>query len=298
MDEKLKSTLDKVIRLTQQNDEFGTELRKGLNVNFAIPLSSLTDDRINQIFEYCIEDIIRKQAEEFYAGFPILSIVTGLQDDYVRMESFRRKDSFPDFCIALYQQIEWITNKLCEQPKLNEIAEKMWGYCAYVKEQSGTTDFRKRNDSDWTIAKLIFGSKAAEKSKVSLQAQYAIDKVYSVIYFVGYKSAMLSSDYKGFVEIKNLMSDIYQCRNMNHRGNKQTEWEEKTLNRILPLKSYYYFRFMGALAQYVNYVKNGYSCIDEIYDYCKTLDKKPIRIGPNIVDKIPPDELERRSRKR
>ena len=30
MDDKLKSTLDKVIRLTQQNAEFGSELRKAL----------------------------------------------------------------------------------------------------------------------------------------------------------------------------------------------------------------------------------------------------------------------------
>lgn len=298
MDEKLKSTLDKVIRLTQQNAEFGEGLRKGLNVNSAIPLSSLTDDRLNQIFEYCIEDVIRKQAEEFYADFPITSIVKGLQDDYARMESFRRKDSFTDFCIALYQQIEWITNKLCEQKKLNEIAEKLWGYSAYVKERDGKADFRQRSDSDYTIAKLVFGNKAADKYEISLQAQYAIDKIRSVIYLVGYKSAMVNSDFKGYVEIAQLMSDIYQCRNMNHRGSTQTGWEEKTLNRILPLKSYYYFRFMGALAQYVNFIKEGYVCIDEIYEYCKTLDKKPIKIGPKIIDKIPLDELERRNRKR
>ena len=32
MDDKLKSTLDKVIRLTQQNAEFGSELRKALQI--------------------------------------------------------------------------------------------------------------------------------------------------------------------------------------------------------------------------------------------------------------------------
>ena len=54
MDDKLMSTIDKISRLTQQNTEFDMELRKRLNV--ASANSALSDDeRINQIYEYCIE---------------------------------------------------------------------------------------------------------------------------------------------------------------------------------------------------------------------------------------------------
>lgn len=90
MDEKIRSTLDKIFQLTQQNTEFDVELRKRLNVasaNSAI----LDDERIEQIYEYCIEKIIRKQAKEFYADFPIKSIIPILEEDFIRMESFRRK---------------------------------------------------------------------------------------------------------------------------------------------------------------------------------------------------------------
>ena len=52
MDEKTKSTLEKIIQLTQQNTEFDAELRKRLNV--ASANSAILDDaRIEQIYEYC-----------------------------------------------------------------------------------------------------------------------------------------------------------------------------------------------------------------------------------------------------
>ena len=73
MDDKLMSTIDKITRLTQQNAEFDMELRKRLNVASANSVLS-DDERINEIYEYCIEKIIRQQAIEFYADFPLQSI--------------------------------------------------------------------------------------------------------------------------------------------------------------------------------------------------------------------------------
>lgn len=136
MDDKLMSTIDKITRLTQQNTEFDMELRKRLNVASANSVLS-EDERINQIYEYCIEKIIKQQADEFYADFPLQSIKDILIGDFVRMESFRRKDNFGDFCLSLYQQIECMTNKLCEKKELSDITEKMWGYPAYLKIEKG-----------------------------------------------------------------------------------------------------------------------------------------------------------------
>ena len=85
MDDKLMSTIDKITRLTQQNTEFDMELRKRLNVASANSVLS-EDERINQIYEYCIEEIIRKQANEFYKDFPLQSIKDTLIGDFVRME--------------------------------------------------------------------------------------------------------------------------------------------------------------------------------------------------------------------
>ena len=282
------STIDKITRLTQQNAEFDMELRKQLKVASANSVLS-EDERINQIYEYCIEEIIRKQANEFYKDFPLQSIKDTLIGDFVRMESFRRKDNFGDFCLALYQQIECMTNRLCEKKELSDITEKMWGYPAYLKVEKGKELSIYNRSGDYTIASLLFRDKtnAFQKSRKSLQTQYAIDKIRIIVYFLGYKAMMKGSDYDSFIEITLLLNDIYQCRNMNHRGNSQNQWEKETFARIIPLKSLYYFKFLGVLAQYVEYIKEGWGYIPELKKYSDSIEKRKISAPQlKIVDKI------------
>lgn len=295
MDDKLFTTLDKIARLTQQNAEFDTELRKRLNVasaNSAI----IDDERITQIYEYCIEKIIRNQAMEFYKDFPLTSIISILVEDFCRMESFRRKDKFGDFCLSLYQQIECMTNKLCEDSTLSEITSKMWGCHAYVKDEKNVPiDISNRVSGDFTIANLIFPGQnkktgnlnSIEKPQSTLQAQFASDKMRILVYFLGYKGLMKSSDYDSYIEFTSLLSDIYQCRNMNHRGNTQNEWEATVFNRIYPLKSFYYFKFMGGLAQYVDYIKKGLEYISELKKYSDSIEKQKVPAQhPKVLGKI------------
>lgn len=290
------STIDKITRLTQQNAEFDMELRKQLNVASANSVLS-EDERINQIYEYCIEEIIRKQANEFYTDFPLQSIKDTLIGDFIRMESFRRKDNFGDFCLSLYQQIECITNKLCEKKDLSDITEKMWGQPAYLKIEKDKEPSIYSRSGDYTIASLLFGkTNAFEKSRKSLQAQYAIDKIRTIVYFLGYKAKMKNSDFDSFLEITSLLNDIYQCRNMNHRGNTQNQWEKNTYDKIIPLKSLYYFKFLGVLAQYVEYIKEGWGYIPELKKYSDSIEKQKISAPqPKVLGKI---ELKDDGRKR
>ena len=287
MDDKLKSTLDKIFQLAQQNTEFDTELRKRLNVASA-KSAILDDERIEQIYEYCIEKIIRKQAKEFYADFPIKSIVPILEEDFIRMESFRRKDNFGDFCLSLYQQIECMTNKMCESSILHDIVTKMWGYPAYVKSEKGKQlSISERLVGDFSIGKLVLiGEKKLEKSKMALQSLYAIDKIRTIVYFLGYQAMMKSSDYDSFKEITSLLNDIYQCRNLNHRGNTTSQWEQEILDRILPLNSFYYFKFLGVLAQYGSFIKNGINFLPSLEEYANSIEKKDMKAEINVVDKI------------
>ena len=294
MDDKLMSTIDKIARLTQQNTEFDMELRKRLNVASANSVLS-DDERINDIYEYCIEDIIKKQATEFYADFPLQTIKDRLIGDYIRMESFRRKDNFEDFCLSLYQQIECMTNKLCENKDLSDITEIMWGHPAYLKIEKGKDTSIYNRGGDYTIASLLFpgnnkqsgNTNAFVKSRISLQTQYAMDKIRTIVYFLGYKAMMKSGDYDSFVEITSLLNDIYQCRNMNHRGNSQNQWEKETFDRIFPLKSLYYFKFLGVLAQYVEYIKEGWGYIPELKKYSESIEKQNISAPqPKVLGQI------------
>lgn len=294
MDDKLKLTIDKILQLSKQNEEFNVELRKALEIMPSASSTLIDDERINQIFEYCIEKIIRKQAEEFYKDFPLKTIVPRLIEDFVRMEFFRRKDCFGDFCLSLYQQIEGMTNKICENKELADITEKMWASPAYIKtQQDSEISISNRSESNYNIAMLVFPGQnkktgqpfSVEKSRVTLQAQYAVDKMRIVVYFLGYKAMMKASDYDSYVELTGLLNSIYQCRNMNHRGNTLNQWEIETQERILPLKSFYYFKFMGVLAQYVNYIKKGVPSIPSTIEYAKSLEKKKVS-GINVVGKI------------
>lgn len=306
MDENKINVLNKIQRLAQEDPEFGKELQKRLEIIPSAKFKVAENERIDQIYEYCIEKIIRKQSEELYKDFPLENIKSQLVEDCIKMEFFHRKDNFGDFSLALYQQIECMTNIICTNPILAEITDKMWGYSAYIKEEKGQTlDISKRLDGDYCIAKLVFPGnlkngipKALERSKITLQNQYANDKIRIIVYFLGFKAMLRSGDYDYFKDITNTLSEIYQCRNMNHRGNIQYPWEEETSKRILSMKSVYYFKFLGALVQYIEYIKHGLEFLPEMQHYCKSIEKKQINISLQVVGTISQEELARRMKKR
>lgn len=63
-----KVILDKIVRLCQQEADFKKEL---LNRVVQNPLLlSDNDQRMDEIYEYCIERIIKQQAQDFYMNFP------------------------------------------------------------------------------------------------------------------------------------------------------------------------------------------------------------------------------------
>lgn len=307
MDKKLKNTIDKIVQLSRENIEFGAELRRRLGKDSSAESLSLDGERIEQIYEYCIEEVVKRQAEEFYADFPIKDIIPDLVKDFCRMESFRRKDCFGDFCLAVYQQLECIANKLCGNSDLCEIAEHMWGYPAYVKTGDGITpSIENRGNGDYTIAALVFPGKnsktgysyAYEKSRMALQSLYAMDKIRSIIYFVGYKSSMKNSDYEEYVTFTSLLSDVYQCRNTNHRGNTLKTWEQEIMDRVLPQKAVYYFKFLGALTQFVEMIKEGWGALVDMRKYAIGLPGKKVQcMRLKVLDKIDiPDDGRKRIR--
>lgn len=307
MDEKLKATINKVVQLSRQNSEFDNELRKALGIGSSANNCFIDNERFNHIYEYCIEEVIRKQAQEFYHDFPINEIRPQLQSDYERMELFRRKNNFGDFCLSIYQQIECITNYLCNNSDLRSVAEKMWAYPAFIVN-SGMPKLEERvykiDGSCYAIAHLIFyGNNEKgqplyiEKSSKHLNELYAIDKIRNVVYFVGYKAEMLNEMYRGFNDICDLLYDLYQCRNLNHRGTAQTERVQKSIDKIKPLESLYYFKFYGLLVQYVEFVKEGFPLSERLVNYANTLKSISVSIKKQefkVLDKLSPEELARR----
>ncbi len=243
-------------------------------------------EKIEQIYEYCIEKNARCQAEQFYLGFPIREIIPSLVNDFVRMEMFRRRDNFGDFCLALYQQIEGITNQLCINRTLDEIVGNMWEESAYISiyddisKQAISPKISVREKvkkKKYSIADLIFPGKnrdtktpyAVEKAKKPLQNQFANDKMRIIVYYFEYSAMLKNSDYESYNKFTSSLNDIYQCRNWNHRGSKLTEWEQAIFDRIELNRTYYYLHFLGTLARYVRSVITGYPKLGEILQYAK-----------------------------
>lgn len=258
-------------------------------------------DKIDEVYEYCIERVIKEQAELFYKDFPITTIVPGLTEDFVKMEFCHRRNDFEEFSMAVYQQIERITTEVCLNKKLIDVVSKLMGHPAYVKSVqlidgtwSTPTISDRSSSSSYQIAKLLFGKKALEKSMNSLPAHWAVDKIYCILYFLCYQAKLTSHDYNQFNEYKNIYYSIYQFRNLNHRGSSQNDDQKEVIDGIRPQIGVYYFKFMQALLFYVEGVAKGLSKIDELYNYAESQEKKTV-LSFNVVGKI---ELSEKDSKR
>ncbi len=274
MDEKLKTTIQKIQLLAKQNPDFEKEMRSIFGGKGCVVLNNA--NRIDDIYEYCIQKIIRKQAEDFYKNFQLNSLIPSLIDDYIRMEDFRRKDNFGDFCLAVYQQIEAITNTICNNPKMQTITSAMWQCPAYIKtsfDLKGASPIISERKGNYTIADLIFSKNESEdKSQKSISEISAIGKIKIVIYYFGFRAMMFSNNYNDFQVIKSLFVDIYQCRNLNHRGNNSSEYQKEITDRVLAEKSFYYYKFLSGLIKYIEYVNNGLDNMETIiFNYANTL---------------------------
>ena len=313
MEDNKKAAIEKIYLLTKQDVDFNEELRKKLGIVSSASSAIADDERLNQIYEYCIEDIICKQAEEFYKDFPIPELQDQLRADFRKMELFRRKNSFDDFCLSVYQQIENITNFLCEDESFNEVAQKMWAYPAYLRQGEGITPKLEERSSIYgkpyyAIAHLVFIGKDEQghpnsiiRTAKPLREQFAWDKIRNVVYFIGYKAEMLNWMYNGYSDICNLLYELYQCRNLNHRGGNKTEKAEGVINKIKPLQSLYYFKFYGLLTQYVEFVKDGFPLSPRLISYANSLNTISISIPKQEfkpIGSIPIDELARRTKKK
>lgn len=285
METKKEIVLSKILQLTWQDEEFKVNLLNLLFPKNCRDNKRNSNEQISQIYEYCIERVVRNQAKDFYKGFPLHDQIPALEEDFVRMEFFRRKDNFEDFSLAVYQQIERITNQLWINKKFAAIFKTMLCCPAYISllknqaKNNAKPTLYDRPKSSFTIGDLIFFGKNPESegnNAKTIPALTAIEKIRSVTYFIGYKASMTRNDFLSYKELNSLLYNIYQCRNLNHRGGEKSAQQQENINRILSLKTFYYFKFMGALAQYVDSIKNGYPFLPEIEKYATSLDSKEI----------------------
>jgi len=119
MDEKLKSTIDKIVQLSKQNPEFDTELRKRLNITSSANVVSSQMSICNDV--HAIREALEIRANNSISYDFILAkgnqrLRDQLLIDNLRMENAaldlkeKENERFYSFCANAFYQIENVVN--------------------------------------------------------------------------------------------------------------------------------------------------------------------------------------------
>ena len=213
-------------------------------------------EKIDEIYEYCIERVIREQAEQFYKFFPIKELIPSLVEDLCRMERYKRDDNFQDFCLAAFQQVEYITNWFCQSQEFMDLYESRRDKNCCFKDKDG--------NPICTIRELIVSTSDKEKydkrKDLPLMSLYFNERIRAVLYFVFFEEK--TTKYV-FDSKYNEMNELYQCRNLNHRGGELSDYQENLISEILPHQYQYYLKFTGLLFDYIEHISQFMSREEE-----------------------------------
>jgi hypothetical protein len=231
-------------------------------------LAPNADARISDIHEQCIESILRQQAEEFYKNFVIEGIKPQLINDFVKMESWRRRNNINEFGMAMFQQIECIINKLGQDKQLAQVCYDMMNALCYVDSMKPIVSNRY-SKSTYTIARLLFIDDAAAKSKSDLSVQWINDKFKCINYFVCHRACLTSQQFTQFTSENDIFNQIRCVRNRNHRGNTPTEYETLTLLKVDANISHSFFLFSSFFCWFIDSINEGYPLSKELIEFSR-----------------------------
>lgn len=241
-----KESLDKLLLFISEicdNEDNGWFAEKLL---FIANKNSIGGKNIDSIYEYCVKEVIKDQALKFYKDFKLTEIKSKLIDDFIRMEQFKREDNFEDFCLAMFQQVENIVVHLYSKYNLNsKVTSDSNLYL--ISRYNSTQNKLVRDTRGLQIGNFIF-QKYKEKGPININAQtwYYGNKFRAVLLY-SYFNEKIEYNTQKFDAIYSIGNELYQMRNLNHRGSDLSLYQEKMVNEIIPNHNRYYFRFLGFL---------------------------------------------------
>ena len=238
-----KESLDKLIVLIREISEdnsnkwFLEKLTKEL-FNLDTP-----DDRINSIYELCVQRILKEQAEQFYKKFPLTEIKDELIKDFIEMERCRRANNFEGFTLATFQQIENITNSIFKNENLENwlIVNKNNPILSFYDKEEKKF---KKNTIGKKVTDLIY-TKSEPFSKLSFYEKLSI-----ILYKYSFNETLKFS-MNDLIEKRNSIIEINDTRNTIHRGSNPTPKQKRTKEKIFPVYNSYYLIFQGILADFI-----------------------------------------------
>lgn len=239
------------ISLQQGREWFRTAIQQRFLFDF---ISKINEEPISRevglISEYCIGNVIEKQALHFYDNIHLESIKPRLISDYKRMEQFRREDNFFDFSLALFQQIEFIVNFLCEKDLI---------FASFIKGNFSLTTYKHFDKytnlkRDYRLQELIFGLNVSEeiikKNENTDVIRWEFKSKLKAVLFYYYFDKKVSG-YKQFSQIYDELEKIVNARNLSHRGGHVYPGQLEKSHEIINNKYRNYFKFLGVFEDFL-----------------------------------------------
>ena len=255
-----KNNLEKLLKLITEiskipgNEWFNTRLL----ILLGSDSKGLGNSSLDEIYEFCIEMIIKDQASNFYKGFKIDSIKENLIRDFIRMERFRRKDSFEDFCLAGFQQVEAIVNFFICEPSFSLKFNSFKDLPSISKLNIETKKFYRGGNQK--VQNLIFMNNDISKINEFLKKEpidwFFNHRLRAVLYF-SYFNGELKFSSNEFDAIYEIGNQLYIIRNTNHRGGNSSDYQERIKVDIMSNYNRYYFKFLGFLEDFVFKINNN-----------------------------------------
>ncbi len=197
---------------------------------------------IQNIHEYCVEKIVKKQAENFYKDFNIKDIKDDLVKDFFKMEHERRRDDFRNFCLTIFQQIENITNELFHSKLISQISNDRYKR-AYTYQKS----------EDTIEMMLLWNDRFPEQDydkKIEKIGTWPFMAKFKAVIYYYYFGKRVYNQFELFPKIR-IGNQLYLMRNRVHRGPSINTEQEAKLDEIYQNRSIYYLRFLGFLEDFV-----------------------------------------------
>lgn len=244
--ENLNKLIDFVLELSELNENvwFKDELSNKL---LSKKTTNISSKQLDEIYEHCLNNIIIDHAERFYSDFKLSSLKEKLIFDFIRMERFRRDDKFEDFCLAVFQQIEGIVNEL----STIELKEK---FIEFLNIKTHKTKNKLTGIyEDQTLWQLIFypglnNENLSKKISKQISEWDFLERYKLILYFYYFKEKI--HNYNDFQMVYFLGNELYQSRNLNHRGGTPTEKQKITIEKVTSNSQKYYFKFLGFLEDF------------------------------------------------
>jgi hypothetical protein len=249
----LEKLIDFIIELSQfkENSWFKEKLSRKLLSNNSARLSS---PQLDEIYEHCINKIICEHAQRFYSDFKLSSVKEKLIQDFIRMERFRRDDNFEDFCLAVFQQIEGIINELSTKEIHEKFLNSLHTQTHKIKNKS-TGNYEDQKLWQLILYPRLSNEDLLKKTSKPLSEWDFLERYKLILYFFYYNQKLYN--YQDFQMKYFLGNELYQSRNLNHRGGTPNEKQKITIEKVKTNSHKYYFKFLGFLEELTTIINSN-----------------------------------------